>query len=425
MSSLIVNMHYLQKKSFWLASVLLIIFFIVSFLMSTSYTEQSFGFISMVGLFFGLVLQRTRFCFYCIFTDFFDKRDSQGIIGILVALIIGTLGYFAVFGAFIPNPDGVQLPPDAHISAVSWILPFSALIFGLGMAFAGSCISAQLYRFGEGLLTAPIAIVGVIVGFALGFLSWNSLYLKFIYSAKPLWLPNIFGYAGALLLQLGLLTALILVFLFFHRPVQSRIKSAVLNVANTVNIDHEQAVTQQSVNRKCVETKSLDDFWQALFVLRWPTWLGGLIIGSLATIAYFRVGALGVTAEIGSIARTLLNFAWPVDRLEGLERLTGCMTVIKDSLLSKNGVFVLSLMVGSLIAALYAGQFKFQSTSLKGILRIFIGGVLMGWGAMVSLGCTVGVLLSGIMAGAISGWLFAVFCFGGAWLGWRIRQQWH
>ena len=33
---------------------------------------------------------------------------------------------------------------------------------------------------------------------------------------------------------------------------------------------------------------------------------------------------------------------------------------------------------------------------------------------MTALGCTVGVLLSGIQAGALSGWVFLVFCAAGA-----------
>ena len=41
------------------------------------------------------------------------------------------------------------------------------------------------------------------------------------------------------------------------------------------------------------------------------------------------------------------------------------------------------------------------------------GGMLLGWGAMTGLGCTVGTLLSGIMAGALSGWVFAAFCTAG------------
>ena len=63
-----------------------------------------------------------------------------------------------------------------------------------------------------------------------------------------------------------------------------------------------------------------------------------------------------------------------------------------------------------------AGQFKPRLPVARDVVRGLVGGVLLGWGAMVSLGCTVGVLLSGIFAGALSGWVFAIFCFLGVWL---------
>ncbi|HRQ82503.1 MAG TPA: YeeE/YedE thiosulfate transporter family protein, partial [Azospirillaceae bacterium] len=51
------------------------------------------------------------------------------------------------------------------------------------------------------------------------------------------------------------------------------------------------------------------------------------------------------------------------------------------------------------------------------IARGLGGGLLLGWGAMTGLGCTVGVVLSGTMAGAVSGWVFAACAFAGVWLG--------
>ena len=42
-----------------------------------------------------------------------------------------------------------RLPPGAHIAPVSWVLGAGAFSFGVGMAIAGSCISAQFYRLGE------------------------------------------------------------------------------------------------------------------------------------------------------------------------------------------------------------------------------------------------------------------------------------
>lgn len=376
--------------------VVFVLLLVWSFWLSTAYEEHSFGFIALIGGLFGITLQRSRFCFYCIFTDFFERRDARGILGLFVALLVGTLGYHAVFGAFLPQLDGKQLPPDAHIGAVSLILPISALSFGLGMAFAGSCISAQLYRIGEGLVTAPVALLGVLAGFALGFVTWNTLYLGLMQEAQPLWLPNITGYAGSLLIQVLLIGAVIF---FCLRAIQRN---------QTLNSEQVNLNTQTP--------------WAIIFQQRWPTWVGGILIGLIATIAYFRVGALGVTAELGSISRTALANFWDVSRLEGLDRLTGCMTVVKDTILSNNGVFVLSLILGSLASALIAGQFKLQTQRFSALFRIFFGGVLMGWGAMVSLGCTVGVFLSGIMAGALSGWVFAIFCILGAWIGWKLRR---
>ena len=384
---------HITARQIILGSTVAILFVIWSFWLAKAYPAYSFGFISIIGGLFGLVLQRSRFCFYCILADFFERRDARGILGLCMALLIGTLGYHAVFGAFLPQPDGTQLPPDAHIGAVSWILPFSSLSFGFGMALAGSCISAQLYRMGEGLFTAPIAIFGVLIGFGLGFLSWNALYLNVMQDAKALWLPNVVGYAGSLFIQLVVIGALIAASLYVIYRDQKK---------------HQPLASGH--------------IFQRIFQQRWPTWIGGVLIGLIATIAYFRVGALGVTAELGSLSRTGLSQFVDLTRLQGLDRLTGCMTVIKETVLSNNGVFVLSLIIGSLAAALLAGQFKIQTQNVKGMLRIWIGGVLMGWGAMVSLGCTVGVFLSGIMAAAISGWVFAIFCVFGAWLGWWLRK---
>jgi hypothetical protein len=72
------------------------------------------------------------------------------------------------------------------------VLALGALVFGIGMTVSGSCISAHLYRLGEGSPTAPFALGGAAAGFALGFLSWNDLYHRAVQEA----LSGIF--AGAL-----------------------------------------------------------------------------------------------------------------------------------------------------------------------------------------------------------------------------------
>jgi len=56
-------------------------------------------------------------------------------------------------------------------------------------------------------------------------------------------------------------------------------------------------------------------------------------------------------------------------------------------------------------------------------VRGLSGGVFLGWGAMTGLGCTIGTLLSGGMAGALSGWVFGAAVFFAVWAGLRVKAM--
>lgn len=346
------------------------------------------------GAVFGLLLQRSRFCFFCVTRDFIEQRRPEGLLGIVAALVVGTLGYHAVFGAFLPDPGAGRLPPDAHVGPLSWVLALAATLFGIGMAISGSCISAHLYRLGEGAFASLFALLGALIGFAIGFLCWNPLYLLSIQQAPVVWLPAWQGYGVSLLLQLALLGGLAYWLL-------SQLRA--------------------SENIRPLPRGLL----QVLFGQRWPTWVGGVLIGFLATLAYLRVAPLGVTAELGSLARTAADgLALLPERMEGLDGFSGCATVIKQTLLSNNGLFILGLVTAAWASALAAGDFSPRRPSGSELLRNLLGGVLLGLGSMLALGCTVGTLLSGIMAGGASGWVFGVFCLVGILLGLQVRKYW-
>ena len=332
-----------------------------------------------IGAAFGAVLQRSRFCFYCNFRDLIEKREAGGVIAILVALAVGAIGYTVVFGAWLPTPAPGRLPPTAHIGPVSVTLVIASLAFGVGMAISGSCLSAHFYRLAEGSVVSPFAIIGAALGFGLGFLTWNPLFLAITSNAFILWLPNVLDYAGALLVTLALLAGLGVLALWWSRPSQ---------------IAASQPLTLSEAGR-------------AVFIRRWPGVIAGILVGLISTLAYFRVAPLGVTAELGSIVRTA-GTAWSIvpGTLFGLDGLRGCATVIKEALLSNNGLFVIGLIAASFITSLIAGQFKPGRLTGLAVLRGLSGGLLLGWGGMTALGCTVGVLLSGIHAGSLSGWVF-------------------
>jgi len=335
------------------------------------------------GALFGFILQRSRFCFFCMFRDWLDERDPRGMLGLLLALGVGMAGYALIFGAWLPDSSGGRLPPQAFIGPVSVVLVAAGLAFGVGMAISGSCVSAHLYRLGEGSPTAPFALIGTAVGMAFGFLTWNTLYTSVVVAAPAVWLPATLGYAGTLVAGFAVLAVLTGALLRWKNP-------RLPEPPRSGNVAH------------------------AIFIARWPAWVGGLAIGGLATVAYLRVAPLGVTAELGARSRQAAGALGILpSRIEGLDTLRGCVIAVGDALLTPNGLFVISLVLASFAAALVAGQFKPVPPRLAHIVKGLSGGVLLGWGAMTGLGCTVGTLLSGIMAGALSGWVFGAAVFVG------------
>lgn len=351
----------------------------------------------LLGTAFGVVLQRSRFCFYCIARDFIERRETGGLYAVLIALGTGVIGYAAVFGAFLPIPSGDRLPPGAHIGPVSLALVAGAFVFGVGMRVSGSCISAHFYRLGEGALASPFALLGAALGFVLGFASWNALYLSMVQDAPVIWLPRHLGYGGSVLLQCAVLAAL---------------AWALSRAGRGAALPEKPSAP------------SAAPLWRAVLQDRWPPAVGGLLVGFIGVMAYLRIAPLGVTAELGSLARTAAAASgWLPDRLEGLDGFAGCATVVKRALLSNNGVFVMALVAGAWAAALAAGAFRPRVPSFRDIARNFAGGVLMGWGGMTALGCTVGTLLSGVMAGAASGWVFGAACLAGIWAGLRVGRS--
>lgn len=351
------------------------------------------GFSLLIGAALGIAFERGRFCFFCIFRESIEDRNTTGMYSVLVALAVGGIGYAVVFGMFLPDPSAGRLPPEAHIGPVSWVLGAGGLAFGIGMALSGACISGHLYRLGQGYLRAVPALLGTLVGFGLGFFTWNTLFFAGVSGAPSPWLPAWLGYPGALAVHLAVLTCIGVVLLRRVRPRRAR-------EAGPVTWEHVRRVA---------------------LVYRWGPLTTGAVVGAIGVLAYLRLEPLGVTAQLGTWTRTALAESDLLpDRLHGLDTLAGCATVVTRVVLD-NGWLILGLVVASFAAALAGNRFRPTPITWRSGSTALAGGVLMGWGAMVALGCTVGVLLSGTSAFAVSGWVFAVTVLAGVWLGIRLR----
>ena len=350
----------------------------------------------MIGVSLGLLLERGRFCFFCIYREGIEEKNTTPFLSILVAIASGSVGYAIIFGQFLPDTSTDSLPPAAHIGPVSWPLVVAALAFGIGMSLSGACISGHLYRIGQGYLRAIPALIGVLVGFVIAFLTWNWLYLRAIADAPTIWLPHTFGYAGSILVTF---LALIAIAIFAIRKGKNSepIRSQPIAVLTPLNI------------------------YRKLIVERWSPITTGALVGIVGTFAYLRVEPLGVTRQLSTSARTFMeNRNIGPDSILGLDRMAGCIAVVSEAI-TNNGWLAIGIIGSSFAAALAGGRFKLSKLTFKNSIASLIGGVLLGWGSMTALGCTIGVLLSGTQAFALSGWIFFLFSFLGVWLGIKAK----
>ncbi|MEA2011846.1 MAG: YeeE/YedE thiosulfate transporter family protein [Verrucomicrobiota bacterium] len=80
-----------------------------------------------------------------------------------------------------------------------------------------------------------------------------------------------------------------------------------------------------------------------------------------------------------------------------------------------------AIIIAALMTSLLAGQFKFKMIkSWRQFAAAVIGGLFMGYGAMIAFGCNIGGLFSGTASMSLHGWVFMVFIFLGGLVGSKI-----
>lgn len=349
----------------------------------------------LIGSAFGLALERGRYCFFCIFRDSIDNRYNSGILAIVTSLAVGNIGYLILFGLFLPNPEKGTLPPVAHIGPVTIALVFAAFIFGIGMSLSGACVSGHLYRITQGSLRAIPSLIGVVIGFIVAFATWNPIYDNIISKGNSIWLPHYFGYIGSFAISIVALAV---------------IAGFALKSAN------------QEENRRITDgTITFAGIRDALIKRRWNPFVTGTFVGLIGFIAYLRVEPLGTTRQLNSIARNVANtFDLAPSELNGLNTLAGCIGAVSETI-TNNGWLVIGLVVTAFAAALSGNRVKREEITVKNGGTALLGGVLLGWGSMTALGCTIGNLVSGTQAFALSGWVFFGFTFLGAYTGIKLK----
>lgn len=367
--------------------------------------DRSLAVFWLFGLGFGAVLQRGRFCFASAFRDLFLLQQGRVMKAILVGMAVATVGFSLVMSNLVPDPTLGILPPDAHAVPLGWHIVLGGVLFGLGMVLAGGCISGSIYRMGEGYLASWVAMGGILTGLWGASRTWNWWWRVHISKQPIFWLPRYLGYGGAVLLTLLALAGFYLLIMWWESRAGIMLP--------------EPPMTASGITFR----ERVRDLYRLIFIRAWPVTLAGLALGTLNVFEYAFHQPWGITGELSrwadSIAGVIGLSAGP---LLGVDQIAGCSLVPKGTgLLTEGFMLDTGMFAGALMAAMLAGEFKFRRpTDRRRYGQSLVGGLFMGYGAGIAIGCTIGAFFSAIPSLAINGWVFGLSLAIGAFVGVQV-----
>jgi uncharacterized membrane protein YedE/YeeE len=340
-----------------------------------------------LALLFGWIASRSNFCTMGALSDVVNMshwgRMRMWLLAIAVA-IVGTSGL--AHSGLINTADSIYQRP-----VLNWLSAIvGGVVFGIGMTLAGGCANKNLIRVGAGSIRSFVVLI--FVGLS-GYMTLKGVLAPIrVWVLDPVsidfgaWgmhtqgLPNAFaqltgmGAESALEVCTALVSMSLLVFVFKDKRFRQ---------------NHTQV-------------------------------LGAVGLGLLIVAGWYLTGHLGYgenpdTLEMGYFAtntHTIESFSFVAPLGYGLELL---LLWTDASLHMSFGIAsTLGVVCGSLLWALYNRSFHLEGfVSVQDLMTQIAGALLMGFGGVTAVGCTVGQGMSGIstlsmgsvlaLAGIISG----------------------
>lgn len=311
-----------------------------------------------VGLIFGFILQRGRFCMNSAFRDAILLKDNVLLKTVFVALLVELIGFsiMDMTGAIAINPKPFWWGANL----------LGSFIFGIGMVLAGGCASGITYRVGEGMVGSMTAVLGLALG---GFLTAAGFLKPFKANLQAA--TTISGADGSALTLHGILG--------MDYTTLALILFAVAVIA------------WYFIARKNGEEYEVDKGWG------WIT--TGTLVGFIGILAFPLSAAAGRNYPLGITA------GW----------INIVQTIFTGGEFNWIGMLIIGIVLGGLAAALIAKEFKFRVPKPLVLVQTFAGGLLMGFGAVTSGGCNIGHLLSGIPQLSLGSILAGISIVLGAW----------
>ncbi len=416
------------------------------------------------GLVYGLLLQYGRFCMASAVRDLFAVGVPRMAVGVLIAVALFSLTAAAVsvagFSTFHPNVMG-------------WHVLIGGIVFGFGIIFTGGCASSSLYKTGEGNLGSLLVVVAIsfsqaIVVTAGGWFnnlvpaSWTEAAIAMDMpeelAVTETWFDqflvgHIWQLNGTTVAEmLGMQNPVVAAF------VGNALLSAILPTLVILLALYYFVYRKGYLRRQGIQQPSLHDDLRgigSMFTSSKNTALAGLGLGIFAGMQMWVTGALREHYQIFNFGELLADMGytnglslqytvfdpgywyittqeaqwggWVLNKL-GVENMDniffGLENGLPNPLLNAPGLMSVSIILGAAVIALGRREFKWKVPSLETAIFAIVGGILMGIGARIAMGCNIGAFFATVTNGDLSGWVFLIGMAAGGYIGVKLFNWW-
>lgn len=374
-----------------------------SFVESLSFFLWSTFIISVI---LGAVVNKTNFCTMGAVSDMVNMNDYGRFRAWLLAIAVATIGVSVFeYMELVNVSDTFPAYRGSQLIYVENIL--GGILFGIGMTFASGCGNKTLIRIGGGNIKS-ILVFSIIALIAYYMTS------PFPNSDKTLYSVLFYDWVNPLAISLDGnqdLGALI----SSENPQTMRLIAGLLVAAGMLFYIFKAADFRSSKDNI----------------------LGGMVIGLIILTAWYTSSNIGITADDTSYSLADYYAEWDMlaDDDEGkpatgralnsqsftfINPIGQTFGYIKDgfdsALLTFGLISVFGVILGSLLWSLISRSFRIEwFVDFKDFLNHFIGAILMGFGGVLALGCTIGQGITGMSTLALGSILtFISIIFGSA-----------
>jgi len=337
----------------------------------------------LIGAAFGFALQRGRFCINSAFREVLFQ-DYTMLRAYMLAVVVTMVGANLIesLGMLQPVADasGGTTAGELYRQAfVPWANVIGGYIFGMGIVLAGGCGSGILYRVGEGSLAYVFAVFGFFFGIVItkfGFL--KPIYEWMIAPERVIWLgedtvPTLDNVIGVnKWIVIAVVSIVLLYFVYQGRP-----------------------------------------FKKAKKGYAWH--LVGILAGIIAVAAFWASDYYGGRARGLSFTGPVREFFLAVLMGNSQAASTDKTLTLLGVTFSWSSLYVLAVPIGGFLSAKLLQEFKLKVSPPDEMLKVLLGGFLMGIGAQTGGGCNIGHSLTGVSTLAVSSWVANIFIILGNW----------